>query len=79
LPVCAAAVVPDRVIPFFAYPPEVRRLIYTTNVIESLHSQLRKIIKTRGHCPSGDAATKRIWLALRNITAGRGRSARKRR
>ena len=67
----------DRVIPFFAYPPEVRRLIYTTNAIESLHSQLRKIIKTRGHFPSDEAATKLIWLALRNITADRGRSVRK--
>lgn len=67
----------DRVIPFFAYPPEVRRLIYTTNAIESLHSQLRKIIKTRGHFPSDDAATKLIWLALRNITAEHGRSVRK--
>jgi transposase-like protein len=66
----------DRVIPFFAYPPAVRRLIYTTNAIESLHSQLRKIIKTRGHFPSDDAATKLIWLALRNITAERGKSVR---
>lgn len=65
-----------RVIPFFAYPPAVRRLIYTTNAIESLHSQLRKIIKTRGHFPSDEAATKLIWLALRNITADRGRSVR---
>lgn len=59
----------DRVIPFFAFPPAVRRLIYTTNAIESLHSQLRKIIKTRGHFPSDEAASKLIWLALRNITA----------
>ena len=66
----------DRVIPFFAYPPAVRRLIYTTNAIESLHSQLRKIIKTRGHFPSDDSATKLIWLALRNITAERGKSVR---
>jgi len=66
----------DRIIPFFAYPPAVRRLIYTTNAIESLHSQLRKIIKTRGHFPSDEAATKLIWLALRNITAERGRSVR---
>jgi transposase-like protein len=65
----------DHVIPFFAFPPAVRRLIYTTNFIESLHSQLRKIIKTRGHFPSDDAATKLIWLALRNITADRNRSA----
>jgi putative transposase len=66
----------DRVIPFFAYAPAVRRLIYTTNAIESLHSQLRKIIKTRGHFPSDDAATKLIWLALRNITADRGKAVR---
>jgi transposase-like protein len=65
----------DRVIPFFAFPPEVRRVIYTTNAIESIHSQLRKIIKTRGHFPSDDAATKLIWLALRNITADWGRAA----
>lgn len=62
----------DRVIPFFAFPPAVRRLIYTTNAIESLHSQLRKIIKTRGHFPSDEAATKLIWLALRNIMSERG-------
>jgi transposase-like protein len=65
----------DRVIPFFAFPPEVRRVIYTTNAIESVHARLRKIIKTRGHFPSDDAATKLIWLALRNITADWGRAA----
>ena len=65
----------DRVIPFFAFPAAVRRVVYTTNAIESLHSQLRKIIKTRGHFPSDDAATKLIWLALRNITADWGRAA----
>ena len=58
-----------HVIPFFAFPPEVRRLIYTTNSLESVHAQLRKIIKTRGHFPNDDAATKLIWLALRHITA----------
>jgi transposase-like protein len=62
-----------QVIPFFAFPPEIRRVIYTTNAIESVNSQLRKIIKTRGHFPSDDAATKLIWLALRNITADWGR------
>ena len=65
----------DRVIPFFAFPPAVRRVIYTTNAIESINSQLRKIIKSRGHFPSDDAATKLIWLALRNITADWGRAA----
>src|SRR5205085_6406893 len=63
----------DRVIPFFAFGPAVRRLIYTTNAIESLHARLRKIIKSRGHFPSDDAATKLIWLALRNIMADRTR------
>src|SRR5688572_8386877 len=58
-----------HVIPFFAFPPEVRTVVYTTNALESVHAQLRKIIKTRGHFPSDDAATKLIWLALRNITA----------
>ena len=65
----------DRVIPFFAFGPEVRRVIYTTNAIESVHARLRKIIKTRGHFPSDDAATKLIWLALRNITEDWGRAA----
>ena len=65
----------DKVIPFFAFPPEVRKVIYTTNAIESVNARLRKIIKTRGHFPSDDAATKLIWLALRNITADWGRPA----
>jgi putative transposase len=65
----------EHVIPFFAFPPEVRRVIYTTNAIESLHMQLRKIIKTRGHFPSDEAAIKLMWLALRNIFADRVRSA----
>lgn len=58
----------DRITPFFAFPPEIRRLIYTTNAIESVNAQIRKIIKTRGHFPNDEAATKLIWLALRNIT-----------
>jgi putative transposase len=65
----------EHVIPFFAFPPDVRRLIYTTNALESVHAQLRKIIKTRGHFPTDEAATKLIWLALRNITAKWERSA----
>jgi len=63
----------ERVIPFFAFPPEVRRVIYTTNAIESVNARLRKIIKTRGHFPSDEAATKLIWLALRNITKDWGK------
>lgn len=66
----------ENVIPFFAFPPEVRRIIYTTNMIESLHMQLRKIIKNRGHFPSDEAAIKLLWLALRNINDGKVRSAR---
>jgi transposase-like protein len=65
----------SHVIPFFAFPPAVRKVIYTTNAIESINARLRKIIKTRGHFPSDDAATKLIWLALRNITADWGRAA----
>lgn len=58
----------EQVIPFFAYPPEIRKMIYTTNAIESLHMQLRKVIKNRGHFPSDEAAAKLIFLALRNIS-----------
>ena len=58
-----------QVIPFFAFPPDVRRVIYTTNALESVNARLRKIIKTRGHFPTDEAATKLLWLALRNITA----------
>ncbi len=65
----------SNVIPFFAFPPAVRKVIYTTNAIESINARLRKIIKTRGHFPSDDAATKLIWLALRNITADWGSAA----
>ena len=65
----------DRVIPFFTFPPAVRKVIYTTNAIESINARLRKIIKTRGHFPSDDAASKLIWLALRNITAAWGHAA----
>ncbi|MEO8681411.1 MAG: transposase, partial [Vicinamibacterales bacterium] len=57
------------VIPFFAFPPHVRRVIDTTNALESVPARVRKSIKTRGHFPTDEAATKLIWLALRNITA----------
>jgi putative transposase len=57
----------EHVIPMFAYPPEVRRVLYTTNAIESLNAQVRKVIKNRGHFPNDQAAMKLIYLALRNI------------
>jgi len=58
----------EQVIPFLAYPLEVRRMIYTTNAIESLNSTLRRSVRARGHFPSDEAATKLIWLQLREIT-----------
>ena len=58
----------EQVIPLFAHPPAIRRLLYTTNAIESLHMQLRKALKIRGHFPTDEAATKLIYLVLRNIT-----------
>jgi len=64
-----------HVMPFFAFPPAIRRLLYTTNVLENVHRQLRKIIKTRGHFPNDDAATKLLWLALRNVTGNWVKSA----
>jgi len=57
----------ERVNPFFEFPPEIRRVIYTTNAVESLHMSLRKIIKTRGSFPSEEAALKLLYLALRNV------------
>lgn len=57
----------ENVTPFFVFPPDIRRVIYTTNAIESLNMQLRKIIKTRGHFPTDEAAIKLLWLALRNV------------
>jgi putative transposase len=56
----------EHVIPFMAFPPEVRRVIYTTNAIEALNRQLRKAVKTKGHFPSEDAARKLIYLATQN-------------
>jgi putative transposase len=58
----------EYVIPFLAFPEEVRRVIYTTNAIEALNRQLRKAIKTKGHFPNEDAARKLIYLAIRNAT-----------
>lgn len=56
-----------RVIPFFAHPPEIRRVIYTTNAIESLNMSLRKVTKTRSSFPNDEALLKLLYLALRNI------------
>lgn len=56
----------EQVIPFFAFPKDIRRIIYTTNAIESLNASIRKIIKSRGQFPNDEAATKLIWLALQN-------------
>jgi len=57
----------EQVIPFYAYPKEIRKMIYTTNAIESLNMQLRKVLKNRGHFPTDEAAIKLIYLALRNV------------
>ena len=54
----------ERVIPFLAFPEEIRRIVYTTNTVESLHMQIRKTIKTRGHFPNDEAALRLIWLAI---------------
>jgi putative transposase len=56
----------DRITPFFAYPAEIRKVIYTTNAVESLNMSLRKIIKMRGSFPNDEAALKLLYLALRN-------------
>lgn len=60
----------DQVIPFFAFPPAVRKVIYTTNAVESLNMSLRRIIKTRGSFPSEQAALKLLYLALKNVVRG---------
>jgi transposase-like protein len=65
----------ENVTPFFVFPPDIRRVVYTTNAIESLNMQLRKIIKTRGHFPNDEAAIKLLWLALRNVLAKSVRAA----
>lgn len=63
----------QRFVPFLAFPPELRKIIYTTNAIESLNFQLRKIIKNRGHFPTDDAVIKLLWLAIRDIEDKRAR------
>jgi putative transposase len=56
----------DYVIPLFAFPPAIRKMIYTTNAVESLNRSLRKVIKTRGSFPTDDAALKLLYLAIQN-------------
>ena len=63
----------ERFIPFLEFPPAVRKIIYTTNAIESLNFQLRKIIKNRGLFPNDAAAIKLLWLAIMNIEDKRAR------
>jgi putative transposase len=58
----------ERVVPFFAFAPEIRKVIYTTNAVESLHMSLRKVIKNRGSFPSEESALKLLFLALRNAS-----------
>ncbi|TVS86524.1 transposase, partial [Mycobacterium helveticum] len=59
-------------VPFLDYPVELRKIVYTTNAIESINFQLRKITKNRGHFPDKDAAMKLLYLGLRNISSERG-------
>jgi putative transposase len=65
--------------PFLAFSPAVRKLLYTTNSIESLNYQLRKVTKARGHFPNDDAAVKLLWLAIINIEDKRARERQARR
>jgi putative transposase len=69
----------ERFIPFLAFPPELRRVIYTTNSIESLNYQLRKIIKNRGQFPNDVAVIKLLWLSICNIEDKRARQREKER
>jgi putative transposase len=58
----------ERVIPFFAFPADIRKVIYTTNAVESLNMTLRKLIKTRGSFPNEDAALKLLYMGLKNVS-----------
>lgn len=69
---------PNEVVPFLDYPPEVLRLIYTTNAIEALNSKIRRAVRTRGHFPSDEAAAKLIYLALKATSQEWKRSVRER-
>jgi len=57
----------DRFVPFLEFAPPIRKVIYTTNAIESFNRQMRKIIKTRGHFPNDDALVKLLWLGIVGI------------
>lgn len=57
----------ERVVPFLDFPPQVRRVLYTTNQIEALNSSLRKMLQYRGHFPNDEAVTKLLYLALRRM------------
>jgi transposase-like protein len=57
----------SEVVPFFAFPEDVRRIIYTTNAIEALNAKLRRAVRTRGHFPTDEAATKLLYLVLRQV------------
>ena len=59
----------EQVISFCAFAPEVRRILYTNNALESLNSQVRRVVRSRGHFPNDQAATKLNWLVLRNVEA----------
>ena len=65
----------NEFIPFLEFPPELRKVVYTTNLIESINYQFRKITKTRGHFPSDEAAMKLLYLGIRNISTQRGGEA----
>ena len=69
----------DRFTPFLAFPPALRRVIYTTNAIESLNYQLRKVTKNRGHFPNDQAVVKLLWLAICDIEDKRARDREKER
>jgi putative transposase len=69
----------ERFTPFLAFPPMLRRVIYTTNAIESLNFQLRKVTKNRGHFPNDEAVVKLLWLAICNIEDKRAREREKER
>ena len=58
----------SRIIPFFEYPKEIRKVIYTTNVIESLNRTLRKAVKNRGHFPTEDSVMKVLYLSIKGVS-----------